>query len=207
MIQPLNYSCIGVMAKHCDLNKLCIAENQALQFDLSALFCDYWNDILDYWSEVDNYDTLVTACNGDVECIALIPTVENYETKKSLIYGGNYANCSGKQRNFKGVNEILTYYAYARYVIINGLNDTATGFVTKENEFSLPKSQKELEATADFYRSMGYSLFKDSNAFLCANKETFADFNECKGCGCEKCTGKTSVKGYGIRGNNIKKKI
>jgi len=211
MLLPDDYICIGIVAKHCDNSKLCVAERQALDFDLSSLFCDFWNEIIEYWNEVDAYDLAVKNCNGDASCISLIPVVQDYQDKKSLIYGGVFQNCSGKNRNFEGVKKIAVLYAYSRYVILNGWNDTPTGFVTKENEFSIPKTLKELESFADRYRTMGYEIFKRAEMFLCNKKEIFTDFNSknCVGCGCscEKCGNVTLAKGYGIRGNNITKRL
>lgn len=91
--------------------------------------------------------------------------------------------------------------------MVNGINDTPSGMVSKTNEFSIPKTQKELDQIADMYRSMGFSIFNDSKNFLCGNRTIFTDFNDCKGCGCEKCNGGTKAKGYGIRGQNITKKL
>ena len=211
MLLPEDYLCIGIVAKHCDNTKLCVAENEALNFDLSELFCDFWNDILIYWQEVDAYDMAVSDCDGNIECIESIPEVENYADKKALIYGGTFLNCSEKLRPFAGVKKILAYYSYSRYIILNGFSDTPSGMVQKTNEFSIPKSLKELEMFADKYRNMGKITFDNTVSFLCNKKEVFVDYNSygCVGCGCacEKCSGTTRVKGYGIRGSNITKRL
>lgn len=40
-----NYYLIGEVAKHCDKQKLLIAETQAWEYDLKVIFCDIWNDV------------------------------------------------------------------------------------------------------------------------------------------------------------------
>ena len=175
-----DFNCIGDVAKHCDLEKLCIAENEAIQFDLAQLFCDNWDEI---------YNTFVEVNEGsdDVD-------------KINLINGGTYLGCGEKERKHDGIRGILTRYAYARYVTINGYSDTASGLKTKTNEFSMPVPLKELEQFADKYRNMGLILFKKTKNYM-----------DCKdgncGCGCSvgKCDG-TKAKGYGFKSKNITKR-
>jgi len=53
---PSQYNCIGILAKHCDLSKLCVAENEASNFDLAELFCDFWVEIEQINAEIIAYD-------------------------------------------------------------------------------------------------------------------------------------------------------
>lgn len=195
-LQPSQYNCIGILAKHCDLSKLCVAENEASNFDLSELFCDFWLEIEDIVKEIELYDLNPS-----------LPGPENYAEKTSLLNGGVYLDCSEKQRPFEGVYKIMAYYSYARYIVLNGFNDTATGMVTKTNEFSIPKTLKELESFADKYRTMGKISFDRTVRYICQNSEIF-DYKHCPkdncGCGSEKC-GTTKAKGYGFRSRNINK--
>lgn len=195
-LQQSQYNCIGILAKHCDLSKLCVAENEASSFDLAELFCDYWIDIEAIVNEVEAY-----ILDPD------LPEPENYAEKTLLLNGGTYLDCSEKQRPFEGVYKIMAYYSYARYIVLNGFNDTATGLVTKTNEFSIPKTLKELEAFADKYRNMGKISFERTQRYLCKNKEIF-NYTNCPadgcGCGSESC-GKTKAKGYGFKSRNINK--
>lgn len=193
------YNSIGIIAKHCDLSKLLVAENEASNFDLAELFCDFWVDIEAIAIEIVAYDN---APNPK----PTIPT--NYTDKKALLEGGNYLDCSDKLRPFEGVYKVMAYYSYARYIILNGFNDTATGMVTKTNEFSIPKSLKELESFADKYRNMGKISFERTVRYICKNSTIF-DYSHCAtitncGCGSRKC-GSTKAKGYGFRSSNITK--
>ena len=195
-LYPSQYNCIGILAKHCDLSKLCVAENEASNFDLAELFCDFWMEIEAIVLEVDAY-----IANPELP----IPT--NYTEKTFLLNGGVYLDCSEKQRPFEGVYKIMAYYSYARYIVLNGFNDTATGMVTKTNDFSIPKTLKELESFADKYRNMGKISFERTVRYICQNSEIF-DYSHCPkdkcGCGSEKC-GSTKAKGYGFRSRNINK--
>lgn len=210
MLQQQDYNCIGLLAAHCDNSKLCIAEGEALEFDLKQLFCDSWADILNIWNEVNAYIAEYAACVADPECNpSLIPVPDNYSEKNMLIFGGQYVGCNEKTRSFGGVKRMLVYYSYARYAIINGFNDTPTGLVQKTNEFSIPKPLKELENFADKYRSMGYITFEETIGYLCANNEdVFTFWTDCEKCGCgtHKCGG-TKARGYGFKGSIITKRI
>ena len=199
LITQPDFDCIGQVAKHCDLTKLCVAINEAQDFDMYGLYCRFWEYIIQVWQEVETYQQ-------EPE----LPEPENYTLKLSLLCGGYYEACNGKQRRNFGVKRALVYYSYARYLIINQNNDTPSGTVRKTNEFSMPVPLKEVEMMADRYRSMGYDSYRSTIDFLCINKDVFTEFNgkECKGCGCasDDC-GETRAKGYGIKTNVIHKKL
>jgi len=220
IINQPDFDCIGQVATHCDLSKLCIGINQAEKFDMTELFCGFWDYILTANAEVNEYDALyqvylveLAECEADPDCTTppFEPVEpENYELNKNLLCGGKYESCNGKNRTHLGVKEMFVYYSYARYVIINGYNDTPTGLVTKTNEFSLPVPLKEVQMRSDNYRTMGYTAFKGIQNFICKNKDVFTDFDsrECKGCGCGgNCDEKTKAKGYGMKSSIVKKEI
>lgn len=212
MLSQLDYKGIGVVAFHCDKSKLEVAENHALQYDLSQLYCSFWGDIVEIWDEINTFEAALAACAADPGCIVPPTPPENYILKLGLINGGTYVNCAGKTRTQTGVRTVLVNYSYARYVILNGFNDTSTGVVSKTDPFTIPKTIKELEQFADMYRNMGKITFENTLHFLCANKNTFGFFNtgECDyncGCGCNNndCGG-TQAKGYGLKSSNIRKR-
>lgn len=189
---------IGEISTHCDLVKLNIAITEARDFDLESLFCSDWDEIQAIFDKV--------AANDPED----LPT----ELEINLINGGEFTNCQDKTVKHKGITAVWSYYAYARYMMLNGFNDTPNGNVSKANDFSLPKPLKEIEMFADKYRSMAYASYRKTNNFMCRNKEEalFADFSleDCESCGCGKgeCTkGTTTAKGYGFRMKTIKKDI
>lgn len=195
---PQKYNCIGILAMHCDLSKLCVAENEASNFDLAELFCDFW-------VEIEQINIEIIAYDNSEEPKPPIP--ENYTKKKALLDGGNYTDCGGKLRPFEGIYKIMAYYSYARYVMLNGFNDTPTGLVQKTNEFSIPIDQKALNNFADKYRNMGLISFERTQRYICQNTNVF-DYTNCPkdkcGCGSPKCGG-TKAKGYGFRSSNVSK--
>lgn len=209
IIDKTDFNCIGQVAKHCEQDKLCISISEAQEFDLEGLFCDFWQYILSVNLELDTYNNSVTACAGDLACIAALTKPTNYDLKTNLICGGDYNGCNDKIRSHKGVKRILVYYAYSRYLLINGFNDTPSGSVTKTNEFSMPKPLKEIQSFADKYRTMGYDSYKKTLSFICNNKDMFTEFNgDCEYCGCGgNCKKATSAKGYGIRTSIISKGV
>lgn len=220
IITQADFGCIGQVAMHCDNTKLCIAINEARDFDLAELFCGFWEDIIGYFTIIENYDNAyaeylieLAACEANPECdTPPVAPVEphNYDLIRSLLCGGYFEGCGGKQRQHFGVKRMMVYYSYARYLLINGFSDTPGGVVRKTNEFSIPTPLKEIEAFADKYRTMGYESYKKTLAFLCVNKSSFENFDsrDCKGCGCggDTCGG-TKAKGYGIKSSIIRKEI
>jgi hypothetical protein len=213
LIEQNDFACVGEVARHCDLKKLCIGIGEAQEFDLSNLFCDFCTVILDIWQEIELYQEALAeyqACvdEGGEECIEP-EAPEDYELKLNLICGGTFEGCNGKTRNHLGVKRILVYYSYARYVLINSMNDTPNGGVTKTNDFSIPIAQKDLEKISDRYRTMGYESYKKTLNFICTNKEDLGYEGKCGGCGCgdDDCRRETKAKGYGFNGSIIKKKI
>lgn len=209
LIEQSDFDCVGMVAKHCDLEKLCIAVGESQEFDLSELFCDFWNTIIEIWEEFNLYQEAYEEfkkCNED--CIEPLPP-ENYELKLNLICGGNFESCGGKIRNHLGVKRILTYYSYGRYILINPYNDTPNGGVSKRNEFSIPIPERDLEKKADRYRTMAYESYKKTINFICRNKSQLGYEGECSGCGCgdSGCGKGTKAKGYGFKGSIIRKKI
>lgn len=184
MITRKDFDCVGLVAKHCNNEKLCIAIDEAKMFDLSPLLCDFYYDIKNHWSDT----------SGDFF---------------DLINGSDYQNCSGNTEHQVGLKRVLVYYAYARYVIINNFDDTPNGGVTKTNDFSMPKPLEELRAISNRYRSMAKQVWESQVLpYLCHNKDKFVNFDssDCAGCGCGsgcKLKNKENTKGYGIVGKNI----
>lgn len=197
-LQISQYNCIGLVAQHCDTRKICIAENEASDFDLAELFCDFWADIEGFAQEVRTYDDAQ-------EPKPVQPT--NYKEKKELLEGGVYLDCQQKQRPFGGVYDILVRYSYSRYIILNGFNDTSTGFKEKTNDFSIPKTIKELEQFSNKYRDMAKISYERTVRYICQNNDIF-NYNHCPvdkcGCGSDKC-GYTKSKGYGFKSKNVNK--
>lgn len=191
-ITRIDIEAIADLAVHCDLKKLNIAIEEARIFDLSKLFCDFWEDVVEIMDKVEANDPLDLPTDKEIE----------------LVDGGSFTNCKGKVLQQYGVKRIWAYYAYARYLMLNGFNDTPNGNVEKTNNFSLPKPLKEVKDFSDKYRTMGHDTYEGVNNFLCRNSEDFEGFDksECEGCGCgNRDCGNTKAKGYGFKMKTISK--
>lgn len=177
-----DFNVIGQVAKHCNLDKLNIAINESIKFDIKPLVCDLFKDITDNWSEESGI-------------------------WHDIIISKDFTGCGGVNKSHYGLKEVLVRYSYARYIILNGLDDTPNGGVTKSNNWSIPKPYSDLKNVSDRYRSMAYEQWKEVEEYICLNKYVYnANFLDCKSCGCNgKCGSKTKSKGYGIKGTNISK--
>lgn len=178
-----DFTIIGQVAKHCNLEKLQIAINEAILFDLKPLLCDLFFDVDFNWDYTEGI------------WFDIINPLE-------------YEGCNDRQKSHQGLKEMLVRYSYARYVILNPFDDTPNGGVTKNNEWSIPKPYKELKQVSDRYRTMAYEQWLEVESYICLNKDVYTDANlyNCKPCGCNgKCGSKTKAKGYGIKGSNISK--
>lgn len=178
-----DFDCIGKVAKHCNLEKLNIAINEAIKFDAKELLCGLYYEVSENWKSED-------------------------EKWTDLINGSVYKGCNNKEVRHLGFKEVLTYYAYARYFIINNMDDTASGMVQKTNQFSMPIPLEKILSDSNRYRNMGAQLWKDVEAYICVNKELYpnASFENCSSCGCNgNCGDRINTRGFGVSGNNVSK--
>lgn len=180
-LQQSDFTGVGNIAKHCNLDKLDIAINEAILFDLKPLLCDLFFEVDDNWEDTEGiwFD---------------------------LIAPKEFTGCNDRKKSHQGLKNALIRYSYARYVILNPYDDTPNGGVTKSNDWSIPKPYNDLKQISDRYRSMAYEMWKEVEAYICLNKDVYdAEQFDCKSCGCNgKCGSKTKSKGYGISGTNIK---
>ena len=203
-ISQSDFDCVGLVASHCDLKKLCIATEESKIFDLIPLFCfDFVNDVLENWNISE---TLPEPTEENPENTIPNPDFEKYQ---KLICGGNYTDSDGKIHQNLGFKKVWIYYAYARYVLINQINDTANGTVRKQNDWSVPTPLKEVNDISNKYRNMGKFAFESVQEFLCENKDLFPKFDDCnckKQCGCVgACTCGKTKKITGIKFSTVKK--
>lgn len=190
MLNKNDFEKIGLVAAHCNLPKLDIAIEEALQFDVINLFgYNLMSDVLANWGEASKDN----------------PMEEVY---KDLIFGKDYENSNGKHLN-PGIKQVWVYYAYARYILINNYNDTANGMVKKDNDWSMPTPLKELTEFSNKYRSMGKISSEEVIKFLCFKKQDYPKFNDCGcnlACGCKgTCTCGKTKKLSGFKYKSVSK--
>ena len=188
-LQPLDFGCVGLITKSCDISKLCIAVNESREFDMEPIFCyDFFEEVLTKWENLPESD--------------LSEEEQNY---KDLIYGSTYLS-NGKTKKHLGIKKLWTYYAYAKYVIINAHNDSPNGLTTKQNDWSMPVPLKEINTISARYSNMAKETIANIKEYLCLNKEKFSKFDDCEcrlQCGCTgacNCDGKPKrVSGFKFR--------
>lgn len=182
-LSVLDFNCVGNIAMHCDIPKLCIAIDESKHFDLIPLFCfDFLNDVFANWNSED-------------------------AKYRGLIDGATFVSCGGKTDYHHGIKRVWVYYAYARYLLINRMNDTPNGLVSKTNDFSIPIQHDEITGFSNKYRAMGREAFESVRRYLCHNKEDYPKFNasDCDSCNCSSCHGGETKKMTGIKYSVVRK--
>mgnify|MGYP000906288605 CR=1 FL=1 len=180
-IRQSDFDGIGNVAQHCDLSKLQVAINQALEFDIIPLFCyEFMDDVLKNWN--------------------------NTESKyQFLIYGGTFTDRAGRLRSNIGLKRVWLYYSYAQYLLINQFSDTANGQVRKDSEWSIPVPLGEITAYSNKYRKMGREACSSVLDYLTANKIDFPLANHLA-CGCSgTCNCGKTKKMTGFKFSTVKK--
>lgn len=212
-ISAIDFKCVALVAKHCNLEKLDIAIEEAKQFDIISLFCfDFVNDVLENWNKalkkIDNpdYDRTLPESPANPLQIDNPNFDQNYF---DLIFGSTYEDKHSKPQQNLGFIRVWVYYSYARYKLINNYNDTANGTVGKQNEFSFLIPLGEITALSNKYRSMGREAYNSLLGYLCINKTLFPKFDDCnckKSCGCSgNCTCGTTKKLTGFKFSTVRK--
>lgn len=177
-LQQSDFDCIGQVAKHCNLDKLCIAETEAFDFDLLKFLCDYFFEVEENWENED-------------------------EEWQKILNGTEWIGCGGKKRRHKGIKTLLVYLTYSRYILINNYDDTASGGARKTAEFTIPKPLDELKDYSTKYRNMAKVVWNDVEAYLCFIGWKMAG---CKSCGCNgSCGTKIGTRGFGAIAQNVTK--
>lgn len=208
-----DFKCVGLLAQHCNLEKLDIAIDEAKQFDIISLFCfDFVNDVLENWSKalkkVDNPDYDRTQPES-ISNPLLIDNPSFDQNYFNLIFGGTYLDRHSKTQQNLGFLRIWVYYSYARYKLINQYNDTANGTVGKQGEFSFTTPLGEITAFSNKYRAMGKEAYQSLLGYLCLNKVLFPKFDDCNcknTCGCSgSCSCGKTKKITGVKFSTIKR--
>ena len=152
------------VADHCDWDKLNIAIDEALKFELPELLCEYWGLVKNTFK------------------------AENTTEEQLKLLNGTEFNCGKTTKEFLGLKDMLVYYSYANYLINSTSNDTGLGFVKKTDQYSIPIPMNEVEKYSKKYRNMGFAIIKQLKEYLCHNKDLTQGYNikfiDC-GCGCE----------------------
>jgi len=192
---------LGIVAQHCDNEKLNIAIEEALDFDLCTTFKDLGVQIKIMINEVLSH--ALPSHGGFVH-------QEGATAYWDKVVKGNVYTKDEKPKENLGLKRGVVYYAYSRYLVLSSFSDSASGFVSKNNDFSIPKPLKEVEQQANKYRNMGKACFLSAMEYICLEIDNIPELKDldCEsfGCGCStKSACGIKTKGYGLKGQIIRK--
>lgn len=182
-ITQQDFKGVGQVATHCDLPKLEIAIDEAILFDLEPLLCNLFGLVDENWREATGI-------------------------YKDIVAPKAYENCANYKTKHLGLRRVLVYFAYARYLLINPMDDTPNGAVTKQNDFSMPKPLKEIQAHSTRYKNMALTAFAKVEAYILQNKTDYPAYHtdSLLSCGCNgSCGKKLNTRGAGLRSKTIRK--
>ena len=95
----------------------------------------------------------------------------------ALLAGGTFTY-NGVTYTFDGLKYVLANFFFANYIVDN-LEDTFTGFVTKSNEDSQPASQGDKKNLRDLAVETALQYWEDCKKYIEANSSLFPYYN-CK---------------------------
>ena len=95
----------------------------------------------------------------------------------ALLAGGTFTY-NGVTYTFDGLKYVLANFFFANYIVDN-LEDTFTGFVTKSNEDSQPASQGDKKNLRDLAIETAMQYWEDCKKYIEANSSLFPYYN-CK---------------------------
>lgn len=92
-----------------------------------------------------------------------------------LLDGGTFTH-NGVTYTFDGLKYVLANFFFANYIVDN-LEDTFTGFVTKSNEDSQPASQGDKKNLRDLAIETALQYWEDCKKYIEANASDFPKYN------------------------------
>ena len=95
----------------------------------------------------------------------------------ALLAGGTFTY-NGVSYTFDGLKYVLANFFFANYIVDN-LEDTFTGFVTKSNEDSQPASQGDKKNLRDLAIETALQYWEDCKKYIEANSSLFP-YYDCK---------------------------
>tara|TARA_B100000768_G_C11128163_1_gene310554 strand:- start:125 stop:637 length:513 start_codon:yes stop_codon:yes gene_type:complete len=100
--------------------------------------------------------------------------VSNYSSDiyQTLMQGGVYTY-NENSYHFEGIEKVLSYFAYGRFIVESSVQSSSFGMVKKNSENSDRVSLRELEALGDKHSDRAILIFNGVKDFLDRNKETY----------------------------------
>lgn len=223
LIKMSDFACVGIITSSCNNAKLCIAINDAFNFDLESLLCfDFMQEIVTKWGEIDALEaersaldlrlssSTISQDEYDVAVAVVAASLDDLSHFYDLINGSIYTGYAGKSKRHQGIRALWVYYAYAHYIKINPFDDSPNGMTHKTNDFSMPATIPELNTMSTSYRNRAKMTFDKIKEYLCENKLNFTKFDACdcaSSCSCSgACTCGHTRKLTGFKFRSISKR-
>ena len=119
--------------------------------------------------------------------------IENREDDvwKKIIEGGDY-QYNTRTYSFRGLEDVLSYFTYARFILKSNNVSTSHGFVTKKSPHSEPLSLDEKRNHYYKYKSEANLILEDVKKFIERNISDYPSWNSCN----DNCSGSSRTGGF-----------
>lgn len=118
---------------------------------------------------------------NDLRAGLLVTDPDVIEEKWELLWNGGEYTHEGTTHYFTGLERVLCYLAYARYMMFGSNTDTGFGLVQKSFQDSTPVPQVTKKTLYTENRRMAGQYFADIEKFLTRNRSDYPNWR--KGCG------------------------
>jgi len=122
----------------------------------------YATNIANYIKEAENFDLKPLMGEAFFYHFKTAVTTEN----TLLFNGGTYTDSQGNTVQFSGIKAVLSYFAYARSVAQNSIQDTPFGQKQLQAEWAIPPSQKAIDYKINQIKSGAISYWHEVENFL-----------------------------------------
>ena len=154
---------------------LLITKSKASEYVQVAIGCSE-KEFDRYIREAQEFDLKPLVCEEFYYELLNKSTEEPYT---DILPGKEYTYKEGTYYH-EGLESVLSYFAYARYILKGNVVSTSHGFVTKKTPNSEPISQTEKKDLYYNHRQDANKLFEGVKKYMDRNN---IEYNECKDCG------------------------
>lgn len=112
-------------------------------------------------TEVQDFDISELIGEAFLQAIA-----DNPASYQALLDGASFYNCKGQLVTHKGLRYVIAYLNFATYINESYVNDTATGFVKKNNPNSDHLKEGERKNLQGRYRQIAFKAFELIREYL-----------------------------------------
>lgn len=93
----------------------------------------------------------------------------------ALLDGGQYTY-DGNIYFFQGLKKAVVHYAYSRYAMRGGVQDTGSGLVIKKNDWSDPLDIKQFTKESEYHKNLAVGAMNDCTLYLQRNRTAYPNY-------------------------------